>query len=206
MACVPYLEFVGYKSKWRESSLSVLKSTAKGQVAEPPRRAAARRARRFAPTTEGRPSAVGRAGTPARSPLVPSGQQTERPGSPLAGDSHGCGGRIDEPLRRFAARRVQIPGGVAIRNRIARLVPGDEGTWLRGEDLNLRPLGYEPNELPGCSTPRQRREPYRSGLAASRRVIEPRTGSKPARSAPEESPRNRRGGDHAGGFHEGRML
>jgi hypothetical protein len=21
--------------------------------------------------------------------------------------------------------------------------------------LNLRPLGYEPNELPGCSTPRQ---------------------------------------------------
>ena len=26
-------------------------------------------------------------------------------------------------------------------------------TWLRGRDLNPRPLGYEPNELPGCSTP-----------------------------------------------------
>src|SRR6201999_4269784 len=26
-------------------------------------------------------------------------------------------------------------------------------TWLRGQDLNLRPLRYEPNELPGCSTP-----------------------------------------------------
>src|SRR5262245_5862702 len=33
--------------------------------------------------------------------------------------------------------------------------------WLRGGDLNPRPLGYEPNELPDCSTPRQiRRRSY----------------------------------------------
>jgi hypothetical protein len=25
--------------------------------------------------------------------------------------------------------------------------------WLRGLDLNQGPLGYEPNELPDCSTP-----------------------------------------------------
>ena len=25
---------------------------------------------------------------------------------------------------------------------------------MRGQDLNLRPSGYEPDELPGCSTPR----------------------------------------------------
>jgi hypothetical protein len=29
------------------------------------------------------------------------------------------------------------------------------GFRLRGEDLNLRPSGYEPDELPGCSTARQ---------------------------------------------------
>jgi hypothetical protein len=28
------------------------------------------------------------------------------------------------------------------------------GIWLRGLDLNQRPSGYEPDELPGCSTPR----------------------------------------------------
>ena len=34
--------------------------------------------------------------------------------------------------------------------------------WLRGRDLNPRPLGYEPNELPDCSTPRHLKKIDRS--------------------------------------------
>ena len=38
-----------------------------------------------------------------------------------------------------------------------RLLPVQQSEkWLRGWDLNPRPSGYEPDELPGCSTPRLR--------------------------------------------------
>ena len=32
-------------------------------------------------------------------------------------------------------------------------------SWWRGADLNHRPSGYEPDELPDCSTPRRPTKP-----------------------------------------------
>ena len=36
--------------------------------------------------------------------------------------------------------------------------------------MNLRPSGYEPDELPGCSTPRQFCRPSSDGLCLTRRM------------------------------------
>jgi hypothetical protein len=46
----------------------------------------------------------------------------------------------------------------------------DRGDWLRGVDLNHRPLGYEPNELPDCSTP-QKHDNSAAGTGSNRRIV-----------------------------------
>ena len=56
------------------------------------------------------------------------------------------------------ALELEAPGTLAIPGALL---------WLRGLDLNQRPLGYEPNELPDCSTPRCHRLPYLTAPALS---------------------------------------
>src|SRR4030095_9116377 len=43
--------------------------------------------------------------------------------------------------------------------------------WLRGRDLNPRPSGYEPDELPGCSTPRSKERQYRRCLKRRKAIF-----------------------------------
>ena len=71
-----------------------------------------------------------------------------------------------KPCCRAVPYRTLAPAAGSSGRRSGRRSPGQQKSrpcrtgsdlgfsWWRGRDLNPRPSGYEPDELPGCSTPR----------------------------------------------------
>src|SRR5216684_541133 len=58
-----------------------------------------------------------------------------------------AGNIIGEPNVKFSLAILNDVNAISCRHAARE-------NWLRGRDLNPRPSGYEPDELPGCSTPR----------------------------------------------------
>jgi hypothetical protein len=54
-----------------------------------------------------------------------------------------------------AGRFYGVALGGQRKKTAGRAMDGPAGNEWRGQDSNLRPRGYEPRELPGCSTPRR---------------------------------------------------
>ena len=62
--------------------------------------------------------------------------------------------RMGQNLGLAGKRKINRSEKCRKPKKSSRFPRKSRGLWLRGPDLNRRPSGYEPDELPDCSTPR----------------------------------------------------
>ena len=79
------------------------------------------------------------------------------PMAPGRGNGSRCPAPSNDGMKSLVGRGVRQELGKSwsgLSNRETARIPSDQLLCpSRGQDLNLRPLGYEPSELPDCSTP-----------------------------------------------------
>lgn len=100
---------------------------------------------------------------------VMRGRTPGRENSPHSGHPHADALRFVRGFNLRLDLRSQecVPAGRIRKKPLITLIINGLMTWLRGQDLNLRPSGYEPDELPDCSTPRQRGQLYKESVPRS---------------------------------------
>ena len=103
------------------------------------------------------PHRIARSRTKRQNPLQPLGlQRVLRKLRRLPKRTCGWRPRKKKPAGAIDGRATPPPAAwrAAPQSKQARAMDGRACVKWRGQDSNLRPRGYEPRELPGCSTPR----------------------------------------------------
>jgi hypothetical protein len=103
---------------------------------------------------------------------------------------HACKAQCSATIEQFVLgwHLRAVPAMSVTKEALADLAINQGSRWWRGQDLNLRPSGYEPDELPNCSTPRRTvKLEYAGNTAMTTKLhvtVDNPPGCRPGRPAP----------------------